>query len=328
MAINNKINDLIKQFLYIIYTETYQNKTNSTFIERYVAKHPLLKPELIVINDQIQGFKKVSKKVMSLEEFPIYLEIEGMYENENIYLIDAIDLYSETILNCQSRLTDIIYIANVFSHYISFERSIDVSNPKEESIIITSKIQEYLIIKSEAENINKLTSELDYDDIEKTENKDLVINIARKVQKENNTKIDFLVGTMIELPRAAIKADDIAKHAEFFSFGTNDLTQTTFGISRDDSGKFLNDYIDNKIFTIDPFISIDDGVKDLVEIAVAKGKKKNQKIKLGICGEHGGDPKSIKFCSEAGLNYVSCSPYRVPIARLAAAQAELTKNKD
>ena len=155
--------------------------------------------------------------------------------------------------------------------------------------------------------------------------KDLVINTARKVQKENKTKIEFLVGTMIELPRAAIKADDIAKHAEFFSFGTNDLTQTTFGISRDDSGKFLNDYIDNKIFTIDPFVSIDDGVKDLVEIAVSKGKKQNKKIKLGICGEHGGDPKSIKFCSKAGLNYVSCSPYRVPIARLAAAQAELTK---
>jgi len=158
--------------------------------------------------------------------------------------------------------------------------------------------------------------------------KDLVINTARKVQEENKTKIKFLVGTMIELPRAAIKADDIAKHAEFFSFGTNDLTQTTFGISRDDSGKFLNDYIDNKIFIIDPFISIDDGVKDLVEIAVSKGKKQNKKIKLGICGEHGGDPKSIKFCSKAGLDYVSCSPYRVPIARLAAAQAELTKNKN
>jgi pyruvate,orthophosphate dikinase len=155
--------------------------------------------------------------------------------------------------------------------------------------------------------------------------KDLVINIARKVQKEHKIKINFLVGTMIELPRAAIKAKDIAKHAEFFSFGTNDLTQTTFGISRDDSGKFLNDYIDNKIFTIDPFISMDDGVKDLVEIAVEKGKKQNKKIKLGICGEHGGDPESIQFCSKVGLNYVSCSPYRVPIARLAAAQAELTK---
>ncbi len=157
--------------------------------------------------------------------------------------------------------------------------------------------------------------------------KDLVIRVAGQVEKENKLKIDFLVGTMIELPRAAIKAKEIAKHAEFFSFGTNDLTQTTFGISRDDSGKFLNDYIDNKIFSIDPFVSIDEGVEDLIEIAVTKGKKQNKKIKLGICGEHGGDPKSIYFCSNAGLNYVSCSPYRVPIARLAAAQAELKKNK-
>ncbi|MDA8790990.1 pyruvate, phosphate dikinase [Candidatus Pelagibacter bacterium] len=157
--------------------------------------------------------------------------------------------------------------------------------------------------------------------------KDLVIRVAKTVQEENKVKIDFIVGTMIELPRAAIKAKDIAKHAEFFSFGTNDLTQTTFGISRDDSGKFLNDYIDNKIFDIDPFVSIDEGVEDLIEIAVSKGKKQNKKIKLGICGEHGGDPKSIAFCSRVGLNYVSCSPYRVPIARLAAAQAEINKNK-
>tara|TARA_B100001173_G_scaffold195220_1_gene168321 strand:+ start:363 stop:3026 length:2664 start_codon:yes stop_codon:yes gene_type:complete len=157
--------------------------------------------------------------------------------------------------------------------------------------------------------------------------KDLVINIAREIQKQHKVKIKFMVGTMIELPRAAIKAKDIAKHAEFFSFGTNDLTQTTFGISRDDSGKFLNDYIDNKIFSIDPFISIDDGVADLVEIAVKKGKSQNKKLKLGICGEHGGDPKSIMFCSKVGLNYVSCSPYRVPVARLAAAQAEIQKKK-
>jgi pyruvate,orthophosphate dikinase len=155
--------------------------------------------------------------------------------------------------------------------------------------------------------------------------KDLVIRVAKKVQDENNTKISFLVGTMIELPRAAIKAKDIAKHAEFFSFGTNDLTQTTFGISRDDSGKFLNDYIENKIFDIDPFVSIDEGVGDLIEMATLKGRKQNKKIKLGICGEHGGDPKSINFCSKTGLNYVSCSPYRVPVARLAAAQAELKK---
>ncbi|MDC3062059.1 pyruvate, phosphate dikinase [Candidatus Pelagibacter sp.] len=155
--------------------------------------------------------------------------------------------------------------------------------------------------------------------------KDLVIRVARQVERENKVKVDYLVGTMIELPRAAIKAREIAKHAEFFSFGTNDLTQTTFGISRDDSGKFLNDYIENKIFSIDPFVSIDEGVEDLVKIAVFKGKEQNKKIKLGICGEHGGDPKSINFCSKAGLHYVSCSPYRVPIARLAAAQAELKK---
>ena len=155
--------------------------------------------------------------------------------------------------------------------------------------------------------------------------KDLVIRIANEVQKKNKLKVKFMVGTMIELPRAAIKAKEIAKHAEFFSFGTNDLTQTTFGLSRDDSGKFLNDYLDNKIFSIDPFVSIDDGVGDLMEIAIERGKSQNKKLKLGICGEHGGDPKSIEFCSKIGLNYVSCSPYRVPVARLAAAQAELKK---
>ena len=156
--------------------------------------------------------------------------------------------------------------------------------------------------------------------------KDLVIRIASEVQKEHKLKIEFMVGTMIELPRAAIKAKEIAKHAEFFSFGTNDLTQTTFGISRDDSGKFLNDYIDNKIFDVDPFVSIDqNGVGELVEIASSRGRKTNKNIKLGICGEHGGDPKSIEFCSRTGLNYVSCSPFRVPVARLAAAQAELSK---
>ena len=157
--------------------------------------------------------------------------------------------------------------------------------------------------------------------------KDLVTRVANKVQKDNKTKIDYLVGTMIELPRAILKAKDIAKHADFFSFGTNDLTQTTFGISRDDSGKFLNDYIENKIFEIDPFISIDVVVGELIEIAAIKGKKQNKNIKLGICGEHGGDPKSIKFCSTIGLDYVSCSPYRVPVARLAAAQAQLQLNK-
>ncbi len=154
--------------------------------------------------------------------------------------------------------------------------------------------------------------------------KDLVIRTASRVQKDHKLKIEFLVGTMIELPRAALKAKDIAKHAEFFSFGTNDLTQTTFGISRDDSGKFLKDYLENKIFSVDPFVSIDEGVSDLVEIAVKKGRKQNKNLKLGICGEHGGDPHSISFCVKVGLNYVSCSPFRVPIARLAAAQSALS----
>ena len=164
-----------------------------------------------------------------------------------------------------------------------------------------------------------------YTEVEIKIMKDLVIKTAKKVQDQKKMKIKFLVGTMIDLPRAAIKAKDLAKHAEFFSFGTNDLTQTTFGISRDDSGKFLSDYIENKIFDIDPFISIDEGVGDLIEIATLRGKKQNKKIKLGICGEHGGDPKSIDFCSKTGLDYVSCSPYRVPVARLSAAQAELKK---
>ena len=155
--------------------------------------------------------------------------------------------------------------------------------------------------------------------------RELVTEVANKVQKENKIKLNYLVGTMIELPRAAIRAKDIAKHADFFSFGTNDLTQTTFGISRDDAGKFLNDYIENKIFDVDPFISIDKGVAELIELAVKKGKKQNKKIKLGICGEHGGDPKSIHICQKIGLNYVSCSPYRVPIAKLAAAQASILK---
>lgn len=137
-------------------------------------------------------------------------------------------------------------------------------------------------------------------------------------------KISYLVGTMIELPRAALNAFEISKHADFFSFGTNDLTQTTLGISRDDSGKFLDDYVNSNIFKIDPFVSIDvDGVGQLVKIACENGKRNNPKIKLGICGEHGGDPDSIDFCHNAGLHYVSCSPYRVPIARLAAAQSKI-----
>ena len=154
----------------------------------------------------------------------------------------------------------------------------------------------------------------------------LVDRTAKKIEKKNKLKLSYIVGTMIELPRAALQAKSISKYADFFSFGTNDLTQTTLGISRDDSGKFINDYINNKIFEIDPFVSIDkDGVGELVEIASERGRQVNKKLKLGICGEHGGDPKSIEFCSKTGLDYVSCSPFRVPVARLAAAQAELRK---
>jgi len=154
--------------------------------------------------------------------------------------------------------------------------------------------------------------------------RELVNRTAKKIEKNNKSKLNYIVGTMIELPRAALQASSISKYADFFSFGTNDLTQTTLGISRDDSSKFLNDYINNKIFEIDPFVSIDqNGVGELVKIASERGRKINKKLKLGICGEHGGDPKSIEFCAKVGLNYVSCSPFRVPVARLAAAQAEL-----
>jgi len=156
----------------------------------------------------------------------------------------------------------------------------------------------------------------------------LVRKTAEEIQKIHSIKIKYYVGTMIELPRAALRAKDIAKYADFFSFGTNDLTQTTFGISRDDSGKFLNDYVENNIFSEDPFVSIDErGVGELIKIATERGRMQKKSLKLGICGEHGGDPASIEFCEKAKLNYVSCSPYRVPIARLAAAQAYLKKKK-
>ncbi|TAL36162.1 pyruvate, phosphate dikinase [Phenylobacterium sp.] len=147
---------------------------------------------------------------------------------------------------------------------------------------------------------------------------------AKEVLAEKGVTIQYMVGTMVELPRAAIRAGDLAEHAEFFSFGTNDLTQTTFGISRDDSGRFLNAYIEKGIFDKDPFVSLDqEGVGDLIKIAAERGRAVRPDVKLGICGEHGGDPASIEFCEKVGLDYVSCSPYRVPIARLAAAQAAI-----
>ena len=141
---------------------------------------------------------------------------------------------------------------------------------------------------------------------------------------ESGTSLDYKIGTMIELPRAAITAGDIAGCADFFSFGTNDLTQTTYGLSRDDAGKFLPDYLRHSIYSEDPFVSLDQGgVGFLVSHAVNQGRKVNSSMHMGICGEHGGDPKSVEFCHRSGLDYVSCSPFRVPIARLAAAQAAL-----
>jgi len=154
--------------------------------------------------------------------------------------------------------------------------------------------------------------------------KDVVVATAEKVIKEAGVKLEYLVGTMIEVPRAAIIADEIAKEAEFFSFGTNDLTQMTFGFSRDDAGKFLGDYYEKKIFANDPFAHIDQqGVGKLMQMAVTLGQQTRPNIKLGICGEHGGDPQSVEFCHNIGLTYVSCSPFRVPIARLAAAHANI-----
>jgi len=152
--------------------------------------------------------------------------------------------------------------------------------------------------------------------------KEKIDAVAEAVFAAAGRRIAYSVGTMIELPRAALRANELAETAEFFSFGTNDLTQTTFGISRDDAASFLPDYQHYGIFEVDPFVSIDtDGVGELVAIAAERGRATRPDVKLGICGEHGGDPASVHFCDRVGLDYVSCSPYRVPIARLAAAQA-------
>jgi len=155
--------------------------------------------------------------------------------------------------------------------------------------------------------------------------RELTDRTAKAVFADAGDSVDYLVGTMVELPHAALRAADLAEHAEFFSFGTNDLTQTTFGISRDDSGHFLQAYLDKGIFETDPFVRLDqNGVGDLIRIAEERGRSVKPGMKMGICGEHGGDPSSIAFCETVGLDYVSCSPYRVPIARLAAAQAALS----
>ena len=158
--------------------------------------------------------------------------------------------------------------------------------------------------------------------------KNIVVKTADEIIAAAGSDLKYEVGTMIEIPRAALTADDIAKDADFFCFGTNDLTQMTFGFSRDDAGKFLNAYYDTKIFENDPFAKLDQvGVGKLMKMAIQLGKPVNPKLHIGICGEHGGDPTSVEFCHEIGLDYVSCSPFRVPIARLAAAQAAIA-NRD
>jgi pyruvate,orthophosphate dikinase len=152
--------------------------------------------------------------------------------------------------------------------------------------------------------------------------RDLTVATAEEVLGECGIAVEYTVGTMIELPRACIIADDIARHADFFSFGTNDLTQTTYGLSRDDAGRFLPSYIEQGVIETDPFVRLDQvGVGDLMRIGIGKGRAVKSDLKIGICGEHGGDPSSVEFCHREGLDYVSCSPYRVPIARVAAAQA-------
>lgn len=154
--------------------------------------------------------------------------------------------------------------------------------------------------------------------------KNIIVSTAEKIFEETGKKLDYLVGTMIEIPRAALLADEIAKEADFFSFGTNDLTQMTFGFSRDDAGAFLESYYQNKIYENDPFAKLDQhGVGKLVKLAAKLGRETNPDIHLGICGEHGGDPSTVEFCHNIGLDYVSCSPFRVPIARLSAAQAAI-----
>ena len=159
--------------------------------------------------------------------------------------------------------------------------------------------------------------------------RDIVAKEAERCKEEKSSDIKYVIGTMIETPRAALTADEIAESAEFFSFGTNDMTQMTYGFSRDDTAKIIETYIEKNIFEEDIFRSIDEkGVGKLLDIAVKLGRQTRNDLKIGICGEHGGDPRSIEFCHKLGLNYVSCSPYRVPIARIAAAQAAIKSNQE
>ena len=178
------LKDTIKKQIYIIYGEKYTNNSNHTFIERFVGKHPLLRPEFIVVNDQIHGFKKMSKKVSTLEEFPIYLEIEGIIDEDKTQFIDSIELYTESYLNCQERLTDIIYLTKRFQKYIDFERIIDVQNPKEQSIVITSKIQDFLINITE-ERLKEAAYNFDDNDEDDDDNLDNFAELSIEMSEFN-----------------------------------------------------------------------------------------------------------------------------------------------
>ncbi|MDD2518559.1 MAG: pyruvate, phosphate dikinase [Bacilli bacterium] len=244
-------------------------------------------------------------------------------EKEIIELADALNL---TVTEVEARIESLREVNPMMGHRgcriaITYP---EIAVMQTRAIIEAAINVGWLGIKAVPEIMIPLISDIN----ELKYNKEIIIKTANEVMEEHGVKIDYHIGTMIETPRAAILADDIAGSVDFFSFGTNDLTQMTYGFSRDDASKFLSDYYEKRIFERDPFEKLDqDGVGRLVEMAVIRGKSSNKTIQLGICGEHGGEPTSVEFCHKLGLDYVSCSPFRIPIARLAAAQAKLKESR-
>ena len=228
----------------------------------------------------------------------------------------AVRLFNRTTRSVALTHAGRIFVAQIKPAFEGIQKAMDTARSQQETPSGTLRINSFATAAREIMvPLVGLRSELDFV-------KARIDQVASDVMSEAGQEIAYLVGTMIELPRAAIQAGSIAEAAEFFSFGTNDLTQTTFGISRDDAQSFLQTYRQKGIIDTDPFVTIDtEGVGELVRIASEKGRATRPGMKLGICGEHGGDPASIRFCESVGLDYVSCSPFRVPIARLAAAQA-------
>jgi pyruvate,orthophosphate dikinase len=204
-----------------------------------------------------------------------------------------------------------------------------ISFPEIPAMQVRAILEAACVAKKEGHDVHpEIMIPLAFSDTELRLMRKVVDDVAKKVFAEQGVEVRFKYGTMIELPRAAMLADQLAKEAEFFSFGTNDLTQTALGVSRDDAGSFLPTYVERGILDEDPFVTLDvEGVGELMRIAVEKGRVARAEISIGVCGEHGGDPRSIEFCERLGLSYVSCSPFRVPIARVAAAQAALRRTK-